>query len=277
MAPGEILIQVIIPIASIAATALGAFVVKKRRDKKKLAAGERAGMLSRIEDLEQKLDTLTMSVLLCATEEKVDGEIRRATNKLRSDIAGWDETNRDTIEREIQSAADNLRTEIECVNNRVHDVYTKEQIERHMRENVPSKGEMERHVNEGCESVLRRFRREFQTLVDPDSIAMSSLRSDLEKKVLDAAEKIAADAESDVEVDMKDVRREINKKIQEYDLALTKWVKKKVEDHQPKMDGAVAFNDKINIPQHGVAVEPSDATALVDEEPDYDYDEDTDI
>ncbi len=188
MAPGQILIELVLPIVSVAATILGAFIVKKRRDRKKAEACKTDNLHYRVESLEQKLTTLTDAYV-------VDMQHIKAKT--------------DNGDRQ-------LRSEIESVNERVT-------VAKSEMAYVPSKGEMERHVDQGCK-VLRA---EFQTLI---ADANNSLQDDLENKMIDTARKIGEDAEHDVEIGMVDVRKEINKKIQEYDLAITKWVKKTLED-----------------------------------------------
>ncbi len=217
MAPGQILIELVIPIVSVAATILGALVIKKRRDRRKAKACETIDMTANLDDHRNRIGAL---------------EHIAQTNESAS---------RQYVEAQIQSAVNNLRAEIECVNER-----------------TPSKGEMERHVNDGCVNVLQRLnnetgklRAEFATLI---ADATNSVRNDLESKMLDTAKKIGEDAESDVEIGMVDVRKEINKKLQEYDLAITKWVGKKMEDYQLTLRAAhaTAYMEAFGATEHDV-------------------------
>jgi len=263
MAPGQILIELVIPFASVAATILGAFVIKKRRDKKKAEACRTFDMahdhLQRIESLENKINTLTHSVLVCVSDKKMKSE--------------------------IQDAVTDLRVEIECVNGRNLD--------------LPAKGEMERYVDEACKRMLEHIGK--CTDLDTVQILIEQAKNDVQNRIEEAVKKIAADEESDstleVELDearaawRKDIdkkiedavaeissrcaiewRKDMNRKIQEYDLALTKWVKQQIENHQPMMKVPDTFSsDTIHIPQHGV-VESSDATELADDDLDDELD-----
>lgn len=151
MAPGQILIEFVIPIASVAATIVCALIVKKRRDRRKAKTcktlNEADNHRLRIESLENAINNLTHSVLVCATEEKVEGQIREAHNRLRLDIAGWDE-------------------------------------------NKVSKLEMERHVDDGCASVLRSLRAEMLDTAKSDvevevevEVDMTDVRKEINKKL----------------------------------------------------------------------------------------------
>ena len=120
MAPGQILIELVLPVASVAATILGAFIVKKRRDKKKAEACKidaADGHRLRIETLENAVNTLTHSVLVCSTEEKVEGQIREANDRLRLDIAAWDEnkSSKGEMERHVDEACRILRVEFQTL------------------------------------------------------------------------------------------------------------------------------------------------------------------
>ena len=211
MAPGQMLIEIVIPIVSVAVTIVGALIVKKRRDRRKAEACKTIDATAnfdhhrnRIETLETMINNLTHSDLVCATEEKVEGQIREANDRLRLDISQWDE-------------------------------------------NKASKSEMERYVDDGHTSILGTLRAE----------------------MLDTAKKIGEDAESDVEYDMRDVRKEINKKLQEYDLAITKWIGKKLEAYELTMRGAFAAK------QHDVKEE--DGEAMCDAYDDVDEEDDIDL
>lgn len=154
MAPGQILIEFVIPIVSVAATIVGALIVKKRRDRRKAKACETIDVDAnldehqhRIKVLENAVNTLTHSVLVCATEEKVEGQIREANDRLRLDISQWDE-------------------------------------------NKASKSEMERHVDEGCSSVLRSLRAEMLDTAKSDvevevevEVDMTDVRKEINKKL----------------------------------------------------------------------------------------------
>lgn len=230
MAPGEILIEVIIPIASVLVTALGIFVVKKRRDKKKLAKGKTVDLLQRIESLEKRM------------ADVVDAYVTQTVSKQQ-------------IKKEIESASENLRVEIECVNSRIHD--------------VPTKGEMERHVNDACKRMLGKIN-EVRSVVAACAdkrtveVMIEQAKTDMQNRIQEAVKRIAAETpdpggdeevgkqivDSAVEIGSRcavEWRKDINKKIQEYDLALTKWVKEQIKDLQLKPPTMKLVSEEIDI------------------------------
>lgn len=262
MAPGQILIEFVIPIVSVAATVLGIFVVKKRRDKKKAEACKTIDMADnhqlRIESLENMINTLTHSVLVCATEEKVEGQIREANDRLRLDISQWDENkpSKGEMERHVDEAMIGLRGEFcKSIANTVKKPHPDE--------------ESDSTIAVELDEARASWRKDIDNKIEDAVAEVSSRcavewRKDIDKKIQETVQKIAADDDGlpDDYFEMSGVfiRKEINKKIQEYDLALTKWVKKQIEDHQPTVKATDPFlsSDGIHIPQHGVQTAPDD-------------------